>query len=93
MVCSAAVELQEKNEKENRWNSNRKNGVAVLLGGRSHEKETSLDSGRNVFYKLSPHKYEPIALFVDANLELYHLDQKLLVRNSTKEIALALRQK
>ena len=54
-------------------------------------KETSLDTGRNVFYKLSPFKYEPIALFVDNNLELYRIDQALLVRNSTKEIAMALK--
>lgn len=60
--------------------------VGVLLGGRSHEKEISLESGRNVFYKLSPQKYEPIALFLDDNLELYRIDQALLVRNSTKEI-------
>ena len=63
-----------------------KTRVAVLLGGPSNEKETSLDSGRNVFYKLSPHKYEPIALFVSNTLELYTLTQSQLVRNSTKEI-------
>ncbi len=60
--------------------------VAILLGGKSNEKETSIDSGRNVFYKLSPHKYDPIAVFVSDNLELYILTQSQLVRNSTKEI-------
>jgi UDP-N-acetylmuramate--alanine ligase len=60
--------------------------VAVLLGGASNEKETSLDSGRNVFYKLSPHTYDPIAIFVSNELELYTLTQSQLVRNSTKEI-------
>jgi|GEM_PF-17070 len=60
--------------------------VAILLAGASNEKETSLDSGRNVFYKLSPHKYESIAIFVDDNLELYTLTQSQLVRNSTTEI-------
>jgi D-alanine-D-alanine ligase len=60
--------------------------VAILLGGASNEKETSLDSGRNVFYKLSPHKYDPIAIFVSDALELYILTQSQLVRNSTKEI-------
>jgi len=61
--------------------------VGILLGGRNHEREVSLDSGRNVFYKLSHEKYEPIALFVSESLELYQIDQALLVRNSTKEIA------
>jgi D-alanine-D-alanine ligase len=60
--------------------------VAVLLGGASNEKETSLDSGRNVFYKLSPQKYDATPLFVSNNLELYTLTQAQLVRNSTKEI-------
>ena len=60
--------------------------VAILLGGTSNEKETSLDSGRNVFYKLSPHKYEPMAIFVSDTLELYILTQSQLVRNSTAEI-------
>lgn len=68
----------------------KKTRVAVILGGRTHEREISLESGRNVFYKLSPQKYEPIALFLDNNLELYKIDQSLLVRNSTKEIALSL---
>ncbi|HSC25392.1 MAG TPA: ATP-grasp domain-containing protein [Candidatus Babeliales bacterium] len=60
--------------------------VAILLGGKSNEKETSLDSGRNVYYKLSPHKYDPIAIFISDTLELYMLTQSQLVRNSTKEI-------
>ena len=79
------LEAQEKNERRQMEHQQKKR-VAVLMGGRSHEKEVSLESGRNVFYKLSPHTYEPIALFVDENLELYRLDQALLVRNSTKEI-------
>jgi len=60
--------------------------VAILLGGKSNEKETSLDSGRNVFYKLSPHKYDAFAVFVSDTLELYTVTQSQLVRNSTKEI-------
>jgi D-alanine--D-alanine ligase len=60
--------------------------VGVLLGGRSHERETSLDSGRNVVYKLSPHKYEVIPLFVNSKLELYALDNRLLISNTTREI-------
>lgn len=60
--------------------------VAVIMGGDSNEKEISLESGRNIFYKLSPQEYEAIPLFVNKDFELYRLDQKLLVRNSTKEI-------
>jgi len=67
--------------------------VAILLGGASHEKETSLESGRNVFYKLSLHTYEPIPLFVSDTSELFIITQAQLVRNSTKEIAELLNQK
>ncbi len=75
---------QEK--KEITMTTQKKTRVGVLLGGRSHEREISLESGRNIYYKLSPQKYEPIALFVDEQLELYKIDPNLLVRNSTKEI-------
>ncbi len=66
--------------------------VAVLFGGNSNEKEISLESGRNVVYKLSPHKYKAIPLFVDKNMQLYQLEQKQLVLNSTKEIQASLTQ-
>ena len=60
--------------------------IGVLLGGPSNEKETSLNSGRNICYKLSPQKYEVLPLFVDAKTELYPLNQQLLVLNATAEI-------
>lgn len=60
--------------------------VAVLLGGNSHEKEISLESGRNVVYKLSTKKYETIPVFVDALLRLHVLTTAQLVANSTHEI-------
>lgn len=61
--------------------------VAVLMGGASNEKEISLESGRNVFYKLSPHRYESSAVFVDSSMRLFIINQSLLVRSSTKEIS------
>ena len=60
--------------------------VAVLLGGRSNEKEISLESGRNVVYKLSPQKYEALPMFVNTAMHLYHITNQQLVLNSTKEI-------
>jgi D-alanine-D-alanine ligase len=60
--------------------------VAVIMGGRSDEREISLESGRNVTYKLSPHTYEPIPLFLSRSLELYRLNTRMLVSNSTQEI-------
>jgi len=63
-----------------------KQKIAILMGGSSNEKEISLESGRNVTYKLSPHTYEAVPIFVNSQLELYKLDQKLLVLNTTQEI-------
>lgn len=60
--------------------------IGVLLGGASNEREISLESGRNVCYKLSPHQYQITPLFVDSKNEIYAINQKLLVRNKTAEI-------
>lgn len=60
--------------------------VGVLLGGATNEKEISLESGRNVCYKLSPHQYQVTPLFVNSKNEIYAINQKLLVRNKTSEI-------
>lgn len=78
---SGEVSMSEKNTKPNK-----KLHVGVLLGGASNEREISLESGRNVCYKLSPHKYEVTPIFVSQDLKLYPIQQKLLVRNKTDEI-------
>lgn len=70
--------------------TNSKIRIAVLLGGNSNEKEISLESGRNIVYKISPEKYQTLPIFLNSKMELYAIPQKLLVRNSTKEIELGL---
>jgi len=60
--------------------------VAVLLGGDSNEREISLESGRNICHKLSPHKYSVTPMFVNDKMELFQLSNKLLIQNSTREI-------
>lgn len=61
--------------------------VAVLLGGDSNEREISLESGRNICYKLSPYKYEVLPIFVNEHMELFKLSPKLLIKNTTRAIA------
>jgi UDP-N-acetylmuramate--alanine ligase len=73
-------------ERHTTQTNSKKIKVGVLLGGPSNEKETSLNSGRNICYKLSPQKYDVIPLFVDKKTELYPLNQQLLVLNATAEI-------
>lgn len=60
--------------------------VGVLFGGPSNEKEISLESGRNVIYKLSTKKYEVVPLFVSSDVKLNIIDNRLLVCHSTREI-------
>jgi UDP-N-acetylmuramate--alanine ligase len=83
--------LKREKQEQLTMNKTAKKRIGVLLGGRNHEKEVSLDSGRNIVYKLTSDAYEPIPLFVSDTLELYAIDHSLLVRNSTKEIAHGLR--
>ena len=60
--------------------------IALLMGGNSNEREISLESGRNVVYKLQQIGYKVCPIFLNKNLDLYILEQKLLVKNTTKEI-------
>ncbi len=61
--------------------------VAVIFGGDSNEREVSFESGRNVCYKLSPHKYDVIPVFLSDQMELFHISQKILIKNSTRAVA------
>lgn len=81
----ASIVRQE--QKEALQMNTKKIRVGVLLGGPSNEREISLESGRNITYKLSPHKYQATPLFVSQEMELFPLTQQQLVLNSTYEIA------
>ncbi|MBA2728325.1 MAG: ATP-grasp domain-containing protein [Parachlamydiaceae bacterium] len=61
--------------------------LAVILGGTSNEREISLESGRNICYKLSPRKYEVTPLFLWEESKLYELTPELLIQNKTETIA------
>jgi D-alanine-D-alanine ligase len=61
--------------------------VGVVLGGRSSEREISLESGRNIFYNLDPAKYEGIPFFMDVQGQLWQIPLALLVQNTTADIA------
>ena len=74
-------------EEKNMVEKSEKKRVVVLLGGDSNEREISLESGRNVCYKLSPSKYEVIPVFVNQQMELFRLTPRLLIQNSAREIA------
>jgi len=56
------------------------------MGGLSSEREVSLESGRNIFSKISRTKYAPLAIFMDSQAGLWEIPLKLLMRNSTRDI-------
>jgi D-alanine--D-alanine ligase len=60
--------------------------VAVLLGGRSSEREVSLASGRQVYYNLDPAKYAGMAVFMDGAGRLWLLPEKLVIQNTCADI-------
>jgi len=64
--------------------------VAVILGGYSSERHISVESGRNIYEKLSSSaKYEAIPIFLtgDAeNIELYQLPINLLLKDNADDI-------
>ena len=84
--------IEQEEKKKRVATMKKKIQVGVLMGGASHEKEISLESGRNVLFKLSPQKYEVIPIFIDKSMKLYQLTQAQLVKNSTVEIEQELRK-
>ncbi len=60
--------------------------VGIIMGGMSSEREVSLESGRNIFNKISRAKYEPLAIFMDRQGRFWEINIRLLMRNSTSDI-------
>src|SRR3990167_3542852 len=82
--------VEDKNNLQGAYKEKMK--IAVLFGGNTNEREVSLESGRNVCYKLTPEKYSVVPIFVDSQFNLHKINNQLLVRNSTKEIEIGLSQ-
>ncbi len=60
--------------------------IAVIFGGASNEREISLESGRNVIYKLPNDKYQVLPVFLSRALTFHLVSLEQLVLNSTQEI-------
>ncbi|RME92934.1 MAG: D-alanine--D-alanine ligase, partial [Bacteroidetes bacterium] len=64
--------------------------IGVILGGYSFERHISVESGRNVYEKLSGHeRYEPIPIFLtgqDDHHLLYQLPINLLLKDNADDI-------
>lgn len=70
--------------------SSKKKKVAVILGGYSSERHISVESGRNIYEKLSSSGvYEPIPVFLSGNAENYTLHQipiNILLKDNADDI-------
>ncbi len=73
-----------------RRTDHQKQKIAVILGGYSFERHISVESGRNVFEKLSSsEKYEPIPVFLAGNAsdhQLYQIPINLLLKDNADDI-------
>jgi D-alanine-D-alanine ligase len=56
------------------------------MGGRSSEREISLESGRNIFNTLDRTRFEPVPYYMDAAGRLWEIGLPLVVQNTTKDI-------
>lgn len=79
------ISIPEKGE-EIKKREDSKLKIAILFGGDSNEREISLESGRNVYCKLSVIGYELDSLFMRDDKKIYKIPYFLLVKNSTLEI-------
>ncbi len=81
------LDKQIHNEKNAASNKTR---VAVVLGGYSSERHISVESGRNVFEKLSSsEKYAPFPVFLTGNSQehqMYHVPINLLLKDNADDI-------
>ncbi len=60
--------------------------VAVVLGGRSSEREISLESGRHIFQTIDRSRWDPSAVYMDAQGGLWAIPLPLVVQNTTADI-------
>ncbi len=60
--------------------------VGVILGGRSSEREISLETSRHVVHTLDRGRYEPSPIFMDGRGRLWAIGLNLIVQNTTRDI-------
>ncbi|TNE82359.1 MAG: D-alanine--D-alanine ligase [Bacteroidetes bacterium] len=79
-----------KNSLDNAKEKSEKIRVAVVMGGYSSERHISVESGRNIFEKLSSSsKYDPIPVFLTGNdeaFELHLLPTNIMLKDNADDI-------
>lgn len=68
----------------------RKRRIAVIMGGYSYERHISMESGRNIYEKLSSSaEFEPVPLFLTGgpgDLQLYQLPLNIMLKDNADDI-------
>lgn len=64
--------------------------IAVLFGGISAEKEISLATGRYIYQLLDQSRFIGTPVFLDQNGRIWHIPDKLVIQNTTRDIDLRL---
>ncbi|MFN9595210.1 MAG: D-alanine--D-alanine ligase [Bacteroidota bacterium] len=84
------IQSLERSLHECKKSSNSKKRIAVILGGYSSERHISVESGRNIFEKLSSsEKYTPIPLFLSgdsASHKLHVIPINILLKDNADDI-------
>ncbi len=90
MLYNGVMDHLEKLIAEDRSAVKNKTRVAVILGGYSSERHISVESGRNVYEKLSSsEKYAPIPVFLTGNDQkhlLYQIPINILLKDNADDI-------
>ena len=80
----------DKRIEENRINTAERTRVAVIMGGYSSERHISVESGRNIYEKLSSSaKYKPFPVFLTGsseNMELYEIPVNIMLKDNADDI-------
>ena len=63
-----------------------KQRVGIIFGGKSAEKEVSLNSGRNIFNIMDRARFDPTPIFMDSRAQFWKLPIQLIVQNTTEDI-------
>ena len=87
---SEMLERLDKQLVKNASQKNAKQNVAIIMGGYSTERHISVESGRNIFEKLSSSgKYQPIPVFLtgkDGDHHLYVLPINVMLKDNADDI-------
>jgi D-alanine-D-alanine ligase len=60
--------------------------VAVVMGGRSSEREISLETGRNVYNSLDRSRFDVVPFYMDGRGRLWQIGLALVVQNTTRDL-------